>query len=199
MAKRSLIFSIGVCVLVALTTLPAPAATRERLQEEEARREVYTGALVGVGGTLGGRTATFTLTLTGRASRSQALRYADLLRREGQSALLKQLQGRDMGTFAVEGQVGLTVNFAYVRETPEGRRITILFERWLQPFELRYGTRSQDYPFSYMELSIDNRGRGNGTLIGAAKVYFDKDDPGTLNVENFSTYPLRVVNVELAK
>lgn len=101
-----------------------------------------------------------------------------------------------MGRFAVTGHTGLPVNFAYVSDTGDGRRITVLFERWIEPFELRRGMRSQFYPFSYLELSLDRDGRGGGIFIGAAKVSFDREEPTTLNVENFSTYPLRVVNVE---
>jgi hypothetical protein len=176
--------------------LATPAGGVTPRQDEDGERRVYTGALVGMGGALGGRSATFTLTLTGSTPRPQVLRYAELLRTQGQDALLKQLEGREVGRFAIEGQTGRAINFAYVQNVPEGQRIIVLFERWIQPFELRHGRRSQEYPFSYLELSVDRNGRGSGTLIGAAKVYFEREDPDTLNVENFGTYPVRVVNVE---
>ena len=193
MKQRSLVVLLCICLFAAF----APSAGAARPQGEEGRKEVYTGTLVGIGGAAGGRTATFTLTVTGHASRDQALAYAELLRSKGQDALLDQLRDRDMGTFALTGQTGRKVNFVYETPTPEGRRVTIVFERWLQMFELRNGTRSQDYPFSYIEFSLDKNGRGGGTMIGAAKLYFDKDDAATLNVENFGTYPLRVVDVRL--
>ena len=72
-------------------------------------------------------------------ARDQALRYAELLRSKGQEALRRQLEGRDVGTFSVTGMAGQTVNFAFAQETPEGRRVIAVWERWLQPFELRYG------------------------------------------------------------
>src|SRR5256885_10035521 len=37
------------------------------------------------------------------------------------------------------------------------RKITVLFERWLKMFEVRNGTRSEDYPFTYLELFINDR------------------------------------------
>jgi hypothetical protein len=197
MKRRSLIASLCICVFAALA--PSPTAGAARPQGEEGRKEVYTGTLVGIGGAAGGRTATFTLTITGHATRDQTLAYAELLRSKGQDALLDQLRDREMGTFALTGQTGRRVNFVFETPTAEGRRVTVIFERWLQMFELRYGTRSQDYPFSYMEFSIDKNGRGGGTMIGAAKIYFDKDDASTVNVENFGTYPLRVVDVRLRK
>ena len=64
-------------------------------------------------------------------------------------------------------------------------------------FELRYGTRSQDYPFTYIELFINDNGKGEGSLIGLAKVYFDKKNSNTLEIENFGTYPAKLMGVEL--
>lgn len=192
----------AIATLSLLITLFLPAlqpSVGAQPQDEEEIREVYSGTLVGLGGTVGGRTATFTLNLTGRSTRDQALRYAELLRTKGQDALRKQLDGRDVGRFSLTGRAGQTVNFAYEQQTPEGRRVIAVWERWLQPFELRYGSRSQDYPFTYLEISIDRNGKGTGTLIGAAKLYFEKDDPSQLTVENFATYPIRVVNVRLER
>jgi hypothetical protein len=191
MIKRSLVAGI-VCVAM----LAAAPGGRVAAQDEQEYRETFTGTLVGIGGSAGGRTASFTLRLTASTSSAAAGRYAHLLKSKGQEALLDQLRGKDVGTFSVEGQTGRDVNFAFVQSTPEGRRVIVLFERWMQLFERRNGTRSEDYPFTYMEFSLDQKGKGTGTFIGAAKVYFDKDDPNTLTVENFATYPLRVVNVE---
>jgi hypothetical protein len=199
MKRRSLVISLSIFVLALSAVVPAGATWSPQRQDQEVPKETFSGTLVGIGGALAGRTVSFTLRLDGRTSRGVALRYAQLLRTKGQTALQRQLEHNDLGSFAVVGQVGKRVNFAYETATPEGRRITVLFERWLQFFELRYGTRSQDYPFSYLELSIDANGKGSGTFIGAAKVYFEKDDPSTLTVENFSTYPLRVVNVEVSR
>src|SRR5207247_5124935 len=52
---------------------------------------------------------------------------------------------------------------------------TIVFERWLHFFELRHGTRSEDYPFPYIELHVDEKGIG-GTLLPAAKIRFNKQN-----------------------
>ena len=66
-------------------------------------------------------------------------------------------------------------------------------------YELRYGTRSQDYPFSYIEMFIDGNGKGEGTFIPAAKIYFDKKNGNQLDVENFGIYPARLTGVRLHK
>jgi len=89
------------------------------------------------------------------------------------------------------------LNVVRIRETLEGRVIKIGFDRWENMYELRNGTRSLDYPFTYIELFVDNQGKGEGSLIAAAKVYFDKKDKNTLNVENFGIYPAKLAGVRL--
>lgn len=194
--RRRIFVALSACALIFGLTPAVSRAAGAPAQDNQEYKETYTGTLVGIGGAAGGRTATFTLRLNGTTSPQAVARYADLLRSKGQQALLDQLHDNDVGTFSVTGQTGRRVNFAYVQDTPQGKRVIILFERWLQFFELRNNTRSENYPFSYMEFSINGKEGGSGTFIGAAKVYFDKDDAGTLNVENFATYPLRVVEVE---
>jgi hypothetical protein len=69
----------------------------------------------------------------------------------------------------------------------------ILFERWMNIYELRSGARSVDYPFSYVELILDPDGRGEGTFIPAARVRFAGGNQ--VEVENFGIYPARLFGV----
>jgi hypothetical protein len=41
------------------------------------------------------------------------------------------------------------------------------------------------------------QGKGEGSLIGLAKVSFDKKNPDNLDIENFGTYPAKLMGVEL--
>lgn len=67
----------------------------------------------------------------------------------------------------------------------------------LNIYELRYGTRSEDYPFTYVELVIDSNGKGEGTLIPAARIHFDSKNKNQVDAENFGIYPARLVGVQL--
>ncbi len=186
----SLIFICGVATMI-LSLLSAAAA-----QEMRGRQE-FTGTIVGVGGTLGGVTHPFTLTIDRFTSDAEASRNAQILRARGQDALLDVLRKQKVGTFSLVGQVGRDVNFAHARRMPDGRlRIVAAFERWLNMYEVRYGTRSQDYPFTYIEMYIDETGKGEGTLIPAARIYFDKKNQNQVDIENFGIYPARLVGVE---
>jgi hypothetical protein len=163
-------------------------------------KEEYTGTVVGVGGRMGGVSRPFTLTIEDRTSASEAGRAIATLAEGGQDALLKELQGKKLGRFSLDGQLGHDLNFVNETRTANGsRRITILFERWMNLFELRSGARSEDYPFTYIELILDASGKGEGTLIPAARIYFDKKHENEVDVENFGIYPARLAGVELRK
>ena len=195
-------FFPGLAIVCAATLLLISPSARSHASANTgvSATEVYTGTVIGVGGQLGGVSRPFTLTIEGRTSDLEARRDVAILVEGGQDALLRALQGKRLGYFSLGGQLGRDLNF--VQETPTengGRRITILFERWMNLYEVRYGTRSQDYPFTYIELFIDRSGKGEGSLIPAARVYFDKKHGNEVNVENFGIYPARLAGVELRK
>ena len=168
------------------------------LAAEREGKETFTGTIVGIGGQLGGVTRPFTLTIKHRTSDEDAARFISTLKSGGQDALLSEIHKEDLGQFAVAGNVGRNINIVREYRTDHGRKITLVFERWLQMFELRYGTRSEDYPFTYAELYIDDNGKGEGSLIPAAKIYFDRKEQNTVAVENFGIYPARLANVQLS-
>ena len=164
-------------------------------------KEVYTGTVIGVGGPLGGVSRPFTLEIDGYTSKAESSRAVAVLAEGGQDRLLKELESKRLGYFSLGGQLGRDLNFVQETRTADRRRrIMILFARWMNLYELRTGARSEDYPFSYVELFIDanGKGKGEGTFIPAARVYFDKKN-GTLDVENFGIYPARLAGVELRR
>jgi hypothetical protein len=108
-------------------------------------KEVYTGTAAAVGGQFGGASRPFTLEITGYTPDENVQQDFQVLRTQGQDDFMKAIKNKKLGIFAFEGQVGRDLNFILETQTENGRKITILFERWLQMFELRYGTRLQDY------------------------------------------------------
>ena len=198
--KRSSIRLLMLCsiVLVGVSLLPPKLKSQNQpKQGSRPAKEVYTGTAVAVGGQFGGASRPFTLEITGYTPNETVQQNFQVLRTQGQDDFMKAIKTKKLGFFAFEGQVGRDLNFILETQTENGRKITILFERWLQMFEVRYGTRSQDYPFAYIELFINDSGKGEGSLIGLAKVSFDKKNPNNLDIENFGTYPARLVAVEL--
>lgn len=161
------------------------------------QKEVYTGNVIGVGGRMGGVVRPFTLTIEGRSSPAATRRAVALLAEGGQDSLLSEIRKNELGRFSMGAQLGRDLNLVQETATPGGgRRIIILFERWLNLFEVRNGTRSEDYPFTYIELTVDSSGKGAGMMIPAARIRFDKKAGDQIEVENFGIYPARLVNVQ---
>jgi hypothetical protein len=193
--------TLGLLLMVIATTLPSTAHGEDKAKknntEKPSTKEFYTGTAVDIGG--GGRSRTFTLEITGQTADADAQHDKQILQTQGQDALMKAIGKQKLGDFAFEGQLGRDLNYVQETDTQDGRKIVILFERWLKMFEVRNGTRSEDYPFTYIELFIDNNGKGQGSMIGAARASLDRRHPGTLDVENFGTFPAKLMGVELRK
>lgn len=186
----------GIFIVWALLYLAAFAIAAK------AQGETFTGSIIAYGSRryVGTRTANFTLTLKGQSSTDDVQRYLTTLQTNGQNALLEGIRNEDLGTLSVGGQLGRTLNVVRERNVDGKRKIYILFERWTEFAELRGGYRSLDYPFGYVELTIDPRtGNGEGKYFAAAKVRMKKNkDSGVYNVEveDYATFPAKLVQVK---
>ena len=64
-------------------------------------KEVYTGTVIGVGGSLGGVSRPFTLEIDGYTSKAEGSRAVAVLAEGGQDRLLKELEGKRLGYFSL--------------------------------------------------------------------------------------------------
>ncbi|MBI3652195.1 MAG: hypothetical protein HY231_14335 [Acidobacteria bacterium] len=159
-----------------------------------ALKEVYTGNLIYIGGSHGVISTTFTLTIDSYTPDSEVVRLTNALKSGGQDALLKAIGNEKRGTIQVNSSLGQDINAVWISTDGEGeRKITALSKRWIGTFEARRGTRSLDYPFTYIEVFMDDKGKGDGGMIPAAKVRAIGDK--TVEVENFGIYPARLLNI----
>ena len=164
-------------------------------------RQTYTGTVVSYGSGFDTRTSTntFTLIVNGETPENEVGRLVGILQEGGQDRLQEAVSRNDLGNFAVGGRVGRTLNAVVIDEIEGRRRIRALFERWIRFGEIRGGYRSVDYPFGYIELFVDPRtGRGEGTLIEAARIRWDRDKRSNqyvVEIENFGTFPAKLMGV----
>ncbi len=54
-------------------------------------------------------------------------------------------------------------------------------------------SRSTDYPFGYIEINLDDNGKGEGRFFASAKVTMTA---GTVDIESYSPQPLRLLGVQ---
>jgi hypothetical protein len=181
-----------------VTLVPSARAAESKTEA----KEVFTGTLVGIGGSLGGKSIGFTLEITGVVPDEDALKYLEVLKNQGQEGLLRATQKNKLGWFKVDSTTARQLNLqkwtydlllVRIGKTEKGRVMKVLFERTPSWYELRQGGRIRDYIFTYMELYVGDDGKGEGSLIGAAKIRWTKNEE--LEIENFGTYPAKVMGL----
>jgi len=141
----------------------------------------------------GSRTRSFRLIVNSYTPVNQVRELNDALQR-GQDDMLRVLSRMDAGRISIGSGVGVTAN-AIIADPWEngGTKLTVLYQRDVTFFELRYGTRSADYRFGYAEIFLKPNGRGEGTLIGAARIR--SRNGNTWEVEDFGTFPARLMGL----
>jgi hypothetical protein len=184
-------------LLLPLFVLAALPMTAADAQSKRAGKEVYRGNITYIGGPRGSVTDFFTLTINNYTPEAEVNRLTDLLKREGQDEFWKAVAKEKRGTIQIGSGLSRDLNAVWVTQTEEGRKISAIAERWLGFGELRRGARSLDYPFTYIELWVEEDGDVEGTLFPAARVRVKGEQ--TIEVENFGIYPARLVNIKQRK
>jgi hypothetical protein len=189
MKKRIFLSVISVMFCAALVQLPVDAQAQGGRSGQR-----ITGTAVGIGGRLGGRTRQFTLSAYNYTAPNQVRELNDALRRGGQDEMLRAMSDMRAGRIAIGTGVGVDANVIIADAWRDGgTKLTVFYERNINFYELRYGARSQDYPIGYAEIFIDGNGKGQGTLIAAARVRLK--DGNTWEVEDFGTFPARLMGL----
>jgi hypothetical protein len=179
------------CVAGVALFQPPPDA---QAQGGRSSRQRINGTVVGIGGRLAGRSRPFSLIVKSYTAPNQVRELNDALSRGGQDDLLRALSKMDAGQIQVGTGVGVTANAIIADPWDEGgTKLTVFYERNLGFFELRYGARSQDYRVGYAEIFLDRNGKGEGTLIPAARVRLKGGS--TWEVEDFGVFPARLMGL----
>jgi hypothetical protein len=182
----SSLFAILCCVL--WMTLIQP------MSEARGQGQIVTGTVVGVGGRFGGRSAPFRLIINNYTSPEDVQRLNAALQSSGQEGLLQALSGMEAGRIQVGTGVGVTANAIIATPWEGGTKLTVLYRRNINFFELRYGTRSENYRFGFAELYLRGRAGNEGTFIPAAQVRLR--DGNTWEVEDFGVFPARLLGLQ---
>jgi hypothetical protein len=150
------------------------------------------GTVVGISGRFAGRSLPFSLIISRYTSLGEVTELNEA-RLRGEDELLSALSKMNAGRIQIGNSVGVPANAIIAVPWEGGTKITVLYERNINFFELRYGRRSTDYKFGYAELLLAGNGKGQGTLIPAARVNLKN---GTQwEVEDFGVFPARLMGL----
>ena len=186
MTKRTIL--IFLCALCCATFFAAPS------QSQDDGKLSVTGTVVGMSGRSAGRSRPFTLTVNSITPPNRLRELTEALSRGGQDELLDVLSKMEAGRIQIGTGLSLPANAVIADPWGDGgTKLTLFYERNIRFFELRYGTRSEDYRIGYAEIFLDRNGRGEGTFIPAARVRLKGGN--TWEVEDFGVFPARLLGV----
>jgi hypothetical protein len=115
-----------------------------------------------------------------------------------QERLLSVLQQAPrVGIFRVPGNLSWDIKYAFkFRGRDNLNRIYLFTDRNVGFSEAAGRPRSLDYPFTVIELRVDDSGMGEGQVMVAAAIGFDRQD---FVIEEFLDRPIRLTKVRQVK
>jgi hypothetical protein len=120
------------------------------------------------------------------------------LKDKGSDALLRHLQKLPRVGYIRDANgrsIGWDLHFARERKLEDGgRQIVLATDRPISAWEAMNRPRSMDYDFTVADIRFDGDGKGVGKLAVAAKVTTN-DKTGAIEIENFSSEPVRLTDV----
>lgn len=180
---------IPLLALVVLTSLSLAASAQQKIAPE-----TYTGVAIGTGGTFGGKSVSFDFRTTSYTTDQEVQNFAQLVKEKGQSALRSALEKEDKGRINLVGTTGNQIAVARKRQQGEKTIITIVTARQMSFGELYNSGRSVDYPFGFLQVTLDATGKGTGQIMAAAKIRFNKKS-GQYEIESFGNQYIKATNV----
>lgn len=128
------------------------------------------------------------------AERKQLL---DTLAEKGADKLLDVLQKLPrVGYFRLNGGLGYDLHYAYRTAGEDGgARVVLATDRRIGFWEAANQPRSIDYPFTIVELHLNNDGVGEGKMSLATKITMDKNRTA-ITLENYATQPVLLQSVK---
>ena len=151
-----------------------------------------TGTAYFIAGSRPSQSRSFSVRINQLTSAAGVQQLNQALKSGGQDELLRVLSKMDAGRITIGNGVGITANAIIATPQDGGTKLIVLYQRYLQFAELRYGARSEDYPFGYAELFIGSGGN-QGMLIPAARIRLRNGN--TWEVEDFGTFPARLMGL----
>jgi hypothetical protein len=156
-----------------------------------------------------GTTAVMDIRVTSWSTQKEREQLLGTAVEKNSDALLRALQKMPKhGRMSIPGWRGpdphnarLGWDLRYAFNTPledGGQRITIATDRYIGMWEAREQPRTIDYPFTLIEIRLDQSGKGTGKMAVATKIEFDKKKQ-QLVLENYASEPVRLNEVKIEK
>jgi hypothetical protein len=138
-----------------------------------------------------------TMSVTNWTSKEERDKLIQLLAEKGNDAMVAEMRKMKAGHVWATATLRWPLNVAISEQTEQGRLITLVTERPMSWEERTYDPiQSREHMFGYIEFLLDESGKGQGTLIEAAKIRF-KD--GQIQIETFWVTPQLLNSIRKTK
>lgn len=183
---------IAAVVLAGLVMAPAARASKPEGQER------FSAFAVDLGRSYGTATSQVEITVNRWSTPDERHQLESVVTESGPDALLAALRKmKPVGRLYTTDSIGYDLRFAYqIPLATGGRRIILGTDRPLSFREVSQRPRSADYPFTVLEMRVDENGKGDGKLFVAGKVTAMGD---TVELENYAATPVQLMQVRLDK
>jgi hypothetical protein len=135
------------------------------------------------------------MTVEGWTDKEDRVKMFEALKTDGTNGLVAVMEKMDRGWLQVDNNLRWPIRVATIWKQGDKTRIRIATNRPIYWGEVAQSTRSLDYPFGLIELTLPPEGKGEGTLVLATQVGFDKDGRVEVRTMPQNTGPQRVSNV----
>jgi hypothetical protein len=161
------------------------------LADDKPKPIVYSATVIPAGA--GVRPVSIKLYVSGETTDAEVQQLAMALKSGGMDALEKAMDKMENGRVTPVKTTGTSVAVVRTKKTDKGQRITMVTNRPITFPELWNSTRSADYPFGIVQLDLDDQGKGEGSIIVAAKIEFTADNQ--ITVESYGIGPSKLMAV----
>ena len=182
---------LALLVLIGLFLLP-------QLSTGQENPAAYSAVAIGTGGPAGGKSIGFDFRINSYTSDEDVDQLATLLKEKGADALRRTLEQKNVGRINPVGSTGNQIAVARKRQEGADTIITIVTARNMPFLELYRGGRTTDYPFGFLQVKLNDKGEGNGQIMVAAKIRFDKKK-GHYEIESYGNQYIKATNVRPLK
>jgi hypothetical protein len=140
----------------------------------------------------------FTFNITKWATEDEIKQLGKVLKERGQDALFDELKKLDAGHINASGDIGNQIAIAEKSMSGNNTVITMINARRMSTVEQARNATHTDYPFGFLQVTLNEKGEGTGKMVMAAKIKYDTSK-GHSVLEPYGNGAAQVTNVEPLK
>jgi hypothetical protein len=165
-------------------------------QNAKAQPESYSGILATSNASA--KQIRFTFTITKWATQDEIKALGKVLKEQGQDALVTELKKLDSGRINQVGETGNQIAVAEKSTSGDNTVITMITARRMSATEMARKATNTNYPFAFLQVTVNAKGEGTGKMVTAAKIKYD-EAKGHAVLDPYGSGAAPVTNVQPLK